>query len=319
MSRGPHAIAEGWSDGHRTVVLSSPAAGGISAAFAPGAGMVGCSLLHRGEELLGLRGGLDRYVAERSTMGIPLLHPWANRLSRERFTVAGREVALEGSPLVGRDSAGLPIHGLLAGADGWELVAWEADERAARVGARFDFSTRQDLLAAFPFPQELALEVTLEGPTLTLRTAVTPEEDGAVPVSFGYHPYLRLPGVPREEWWVELPVRRRFVLDERMIPTGETDPVRIEPGPLGERTFDDGYADLEDPPRFLVSGEGRAIEVELLEGYPYAQVYAPADDTVICFEPMTAPTDALVSGGPSLPLAPPGEVHSAAFSVRVRE
>ncbi len=35
--------------------------------------MVCCSLIHRGEQVLGLRGGLDAYVEKRSTMGIPLV------------------------------------------------------------------------------------------------------------------------------------------------------------------------------------------------------------------------------------------------------
>ena len=34
----------------------------------------------------------------------------------------------------------------------------------------------------------------------------------------------------------------------------------------------------------------------MTRGYPYAQVYAPDDDDVIAFEPMTAPTNTLVSG-----------------------
>ena len=34
-----------------------------------------------------------------------------------------------------------------------------------------------------------------------------------VPVAFGYHPYLVLPGVPRAEWEVELPVDARLLLD----------------------------------------------------------------------------------------------------------
>ena len=85
-------------DGFEALTLSSED-GEIEAAFVPEAGMVGCSLQHRGEELLGQRGGLARYVAERSTMGIPLLHPWANRLAERRFGVAGREVDLdEASP-----------------------------------------------------------------------------------------------------------------------------------------------------------------------------------------------------------------------------
>jgi hypothetical protein len=66
--------------GERTIakrsalVLASPAPGGLEAAFVPGAGMVGCSLQHRGAELLGVRRGLGAYVAERVTMGIPLLY-----------------------------------------------------------------------------------------------------------------------------------------------------------------------------------------------------------------------------------------------------
>jgi hypothetical protein len=45
-------------DGLEALTLSSEALGGIEAAFVPGAGMVGCSLRHRDQELLGQRGGL---------------------------------------------------------------------------------------------------------------------------------------------------------------------------------------------------------------------------------------------------------------------
>src|SRR5215468_1223167 len=78
-----------------TLTLSSPEAGGVEAVFVPRAGMVGCSLRHRGEELLGQRAGLEAYVAQRKTMGIPLLYPWANRVGSRRFTVAGSEVVID--------------------------------------------------------------------------------------------------------------------------------------------------------------------------------------------------------------------------------
>ena len=96
-------------DGFTALTLSSATAGGIEAAFVPEAGMVGCSLGHRGEELLGQRGGLATYVARRSTMGIPLLHPWANRLRAMRFDVAGRQVDLDsGEARPSLDPNGLP-------------------------------------------------------------------------------------------------------------------------------------------------------------------------------------------------------------------
>lgn len=41
-----------------------------------------------------------------------------------------------------------------------------------------------------------------------------------------------------------------------------------------------------------ILGGGRRIELRLGAGYGFAQVYAPADDDVIAYEPMTAPTNA---------------------------
>ena len=62
-----------------------------------------------------------------------------------------------------------------------------------------------------------------------------------VPISFGYHPYLRLPGVERSAWLVEIPVSERVVLDSEELPTGEVEPADVPAGPLGSRTFDDEF------------------------------------------------------------------------------
>jgi aldose 1-epimerase len=310
-------IGERQIDGLEALTLSSEV-GALEAAFVPAAGMVGCSLRHRGEELLGQRGGLRAYVAERSTMGIPLLHPWANRLSRMRFGLNGREVALDspGVP-VALDPNGLPIHGLLAGASGWRVERHEALEHGGVLVASFDFGVRDDLLAAFPFPQRIEVETTLAGPTLTIETSVTATTGIAVPVSFGYHPYFRLPGVERSAWQVEIPVSERVVLDAEELPSGQMEEARISAGPLGSITFDDEFAAPDGSAPFALEGGGRRIEVAFLDGYPYAQVYAPDDDDVIAFEPMTAPTNALVSDGPELPLVAPGERYRATFSITV--
>ena len=112
--------------------------------------------------------------------------------------------------------------------------------------------------------------------------------DVPVPVAFGYHPYLRLPGVDRSAWLVEIPVRERVVLDSEELPnSGESEPADVASGPLGSRTFDDEFEAPAEP--FALAGGGRRIEVSFEGGYPFAQVYAPDDDDVIAFEPMTAP------------------------------
>src|SRR5207248_1712811 len=106
--------------------------------------------------------------------------------------------------------------------------------------------------------------------------------DEPVPVSFGFHPYLRLPGVPRERWLVTLPARRHLALDARGIPTGVAVTEPRETFALDGRAFDDGYAGLPDGAAFTVAGGGRAITLTLERGYPFGQVFSPAGREFIC-------------------------------------
>jgi aldose 1-epimerase len=283
-----------------TVTLRDPVAN-VSATFAPGAGMVCCSLVHEGDELLAQNDGLDAYARTGATMGIPLLHPWANRVDGWSYDALGVAVDLrDAEAIVPVEEHGLPIHGTLPRS--WRVVAsdWRlAAELAAGASA------------AFPFPHKVRLEADLSAARLRIRTTILPQSAQPVPVALGFHPYLVLPGVPRASWRIELPVRCHLVTDRRLIPAGP--PERVEPyaGLLGDRVYDDGFDHLERPAVFAVEGGGRRIEVAFEAGFEVAQVFAPADRDVVCFEPMTAPANALVTG--AFPLAP----HVATFSVGI--
>jgi galactose mutarotase-like enzyme len=151
---------------------------------------------------------------------------------------------------------------------------------------------------------------------LQVTMRVTADQDSPVPISFGFHPYLSLPGIRRPDWHIELPVTQHLILDEHSIPTGAREPADVKPGPLGDRIFDDGYAELSRDP-FVLQGGGRRIEVSFDSGYEYAQVFAPPGQDLICFEPMTAATNALVAGGPGLQILQQGERERASFSIAV--
>lgn len=312
-----YRVVHGTTAGYSTTTLVS-LPGVVEATFAPGLGMLGCSLRHRGAELLGQRGGVAKYAASGSTMGIPLLHPWANRLGGLRYTVGTRSVTLDpSSSRLHRDANGLPMHGILAAYPDWRVMASVADDTQATLSALLDFAADPALLAAFPFPHTLRIDIGLREASLTIATTLQATGDVPVPVAFGYHPYLQLPGIPRADWYVELPVRRQLLLDARMIPTGAAQPVAISPGPLGDRVFDALFDDLVRPARFVLAGDGRRITVEFGEGYDYAQVYAPAGDPFICFEPMTAATNALISNDPALRLVPPRQHYRAVFAFTI--
>jgi aldose 1-epimerase len=294
----------------RPVVLS---AGDLEATFVPAVGMVGTSLRHRGAELLDRQGGLGAYARTGAVMGIPLLHPWANRLAGHGYRAGGRDVVLPaGAPLVHCEEHGLPIHGLLAASPHWQVE----DVAATRLRARLDFAGHADLLAAFPFPHDLAVDIALGPDALTVTTTLRATGDVPVPVSFGFHPYLRLPGARRDAWEVRLPARRHLLADQRGIPTGAVEHRPAERFRLSGRTFDDGYDRLRDGAAFSVSGGGRTVAVRLDRGYPAGQVFAPAGRSFICFEPMTAPTNALRSGN-GLRWVAAGSRFVAAFSLAV--
>jgi galactose mutarotase-like enzyme len=283
----------------------------LEAQFVPDAGMIGVSLTDSGMQLLGQGRGLDVYVTDGKTMGIPILYPWANRLGANTYTAEGATVTLTaGRNGVRTDPNGLPIHGVLAAYPNWRVTHDSANELTAEV----DFSD-QDLLASFPFPHRLALTVTLSERTLRVRTSVAPTGNQPVPMCFGFHPYLQLPDVPRDQWIIETPPLRHLKLDGQGLPTGETalQPAMTEA--LGDKAFDDGYDEVADGAVFAVSGGGRRIEVHFEQGYPAAQIFAPPGEDVVCFEPMTAPTDALRRGG--YRSAHPGDWGVAQFSIRV--
>ncbi len=283
----------------------------LEAQFVPDAGMIGISLTDSGAELLGQRRGLDAYVANGKTMGIPILYPWANRLGANTYTAEGTTVTLSaGEHGVRADPNGLPIHGVLAAYPNWRVTHASDGELTAEV----DFGD-EELLASFPFPHRLAVTVTLFERTLRVRSSVTPTSERPVPLCFGFHPYLQLPGVPRRQWTIETPPMRHLTLDERGLPTGETTPQAAGTEPLGDKAFDDGYDEVADGAVFAVSGGGRRIEVHFEQGYPAAQIFAPSGEDVVCFEPMAAPTDALRRGG--YRSARPGDWGIAQFSIRV--
>ena len=210
--------------------------------------MIGISLTDSGTELLGQRRGLDAYVANGKTMGIPLLYPWANRLGANSYTAEGTTVTLTaGEHGVRTDPNGLPIHGVLAAYPHWRVTHESGHELTGEV----DFSD-EDLLASFPFPHRLALTVSLSQRTLRMRISVTPTGEQAVPLCFGFHPYLQLPDVPRDQWIIETPAMRHLTLDGQGLPTGAAVVQPALSEPLGDRTFDDGYDQVADGAVFAV-------------------------------------------------------------------
>jgi len=284
------------------------AAGALEATFLPEVGMLGTSLRWRGEEYVALAEGVAGYQEGRQT-GLPLLAPWGNRLEGWRYRAADVDVDLEGLALT-TEEHGLPIHGTMTAAVGWDVVEREED----RLRTHFRYDVRPDLLAAFPFPHDLEIDARVDGDALRIATTLRPTSDRPVPVAFAWHPYLRLPSGDRASWRLWLPARDHLELDRRGIPTGASKSEEAETEPVGNRTFDDLYA-LRDDHEIVLESGGRRLTVQYDTGYPYAQVFAPSGADFVCLEPMTAPTNALGTG--ECPLVAAGQSFTARFSIAI--
>ncbi len=237
-------------EGRALVTLSS---GGLEATFEPAGGD---ALRVPAPRRRGAAGATSPSTSptRRGRGGIPLLHPWANRLGGFAYTFDGAAVALDRADLY-LEEHGLPLHGLRAAVTGWEPTF--ASE--TRIVAGRDVTDA----AAFPFPHRVTVAAELSPAALTITTTLTAGER-PVPIAFGHHPFFRLPGVPRAEWEITLPVDEHITVDERLIPTGERTPAGELDGPLGDRTFDDGYTYAGGP--FVLQGGGRRIEVAFERG-----------------------------------------------------
>jgi hypothetical protein len=144
-----------------------------------------------------------------------------------------------------------------------------------------------ELFEVFPFGHELRYEACLASGRLELGLTVHANGTDAVPLVFGFPPYICLPGARREQWLVELPAMRRLALDDNQIPVAPDETWEAQRFELGERELD-AFDEVEVGSRFAVIGARRRNEIEFVEGYPCAQVFAPRDVECICFESMAA-------------------------------
>jgi galactose mutarotase-like enzyme len=294
----------------RGVAAVTLCSGELEATFVPELNLLGTSLQLGGEEFLALPGGIGAYRRLHTT-GLPLLAPWANRLASRAYSGGGVRVDLRKLALHA-DANGLPMHGTMSAHEAWDVRSLTARGRVARLHASFEY-VRPDLLAAFPFPHLLETVIEVDGRTLSVATTIRSTSRRPVPVSFGYHPYFRLPKGRRAGWRLRLPRRVRLELDARGIPSGLRLAAPAESKPIGERTFDDLFA-LEGGRTISLEGAGRRLSVVYGVGYTHAQVFAPPEADFVCLEPMTAATNALVSG--TCEVVGPGSSFTARFRIR---
>jgi aldose 1-epimerase len=244
-----------------------------------------------------------------------VLAPWPNRLGDGRYEFQGTSGRLP----VNDFGTGCASHGLSRWAR-WTLTS----AGAASAVATFPLPPQP----GWPFSLEFSVAYTLRAGALDVATTATNTGSVTAPVGLGHHPYLR---VPVDTATVELPAATRLLMNDRQLPTGETEPATRLFEPVGDRRLDDCLTDLQVNRGgrwevVVASAEpGVASRVTLWgdQTWPYLQVFS--GDTVpqperrrqgLAIEPMTCPPNALASGEGLIALAP-GESVTGHWGIEV--
>jgi aldose 1-epimerase len=273
---------------------------GIEVSILPSIGNIAYEMKVHGQNILFFPDvKLSDFQKRPMQTAIPFLAPWANRMDDTGFWANGKKYNFdEAMGNFRKDNHGLPIHGLLSGLTKWDVTRVVADKASAFVTSRFEFWKHPDLMAQWPFAHEYEMTYKLADGALEVRTTVVNLSTESMPVAIGFHPYYRIPDIPRDNWILRMPARTAVIADDRRIPTGEFKPVELpNPLPLKNRTLDDGFTDLERDKKglalFSIESEGKQIELLFGPKFPVAVVWEPAAMQFICIEPMAGVTNAI--------------------------
>jgi aldose 1-epimerase len=287
----------------------------VDVEIAPSIGNMAYAMNVRGRNFLWTPPGFEH---GKTLCGVPFLAPWANRIDGEAYRANGHTYTL--NPDLGnlrRDGNGKPIHGLVSFSPLWQPVDLAADENSAHVTSRIEFWRHPALMAHFPFAHNMTMTHRLAAGALEVETVIENLSVEPLPVAVGYHPYFQLHDTPRDDWRVHIAARDRMVLNDQLIPTGETVPSPFgDPHTLRHGQLDDVFTTLVRDPdgraRFRVEGERERVTVTYGPKYEIAVVYAPEGKDFICFEPMSAPTNGF-NLGRNLQSVAPGEIWKESF------
>ncbi len=231
--------------------------------------------------------------------GIPFLAPWANRLSGDSYFANGKKYKLNRElGNIRGDQNQNPIHGLLNYSPYWEVTELKSDAKSAHVTSRLEFWKHPEMMAQFPFAHTIEMTYILHDGILEVRTTLNNLSTDPMPIAIGFHPYFQILDAPRDQWRVHLAAREHLVLSKMVIPTGERKPLEFaDLFPLSGVVLDDVFGGLvrpspDAPAEFSVQGAQQKITVRYGPKYTIAVVYAPPRRQFICFEPMSAVTDA---------------------------
>lgn len=224
---------------------------------------------------------LERILQRPTSYGMPILFPYAGRVSGGQFAWQGRTYHLD------------PIRHGLVRQHSWEVVEYSNERMVCQtVVIPID--------GAMAFPFHFTLRVTYELGEQGLKVSTKAINEGEpFPYTFGFHPYLNCPAGSS----LSIPAAKRWLLSDEKIPLGDLTEVaniydlRFAQALTSQTIFDDIFTEFSSDQQgmvhcSLISCFGETTLAFSAKEYPHLCVYIPPERTAACLEPYTGVPDA---------------------------
>lgn len=235
---------------------------------------------------------LNDYKSNNALAGIPLMHPWVNRIDGYNYSWNDKLIDLNAyHSFIKKDANNLPLHGLLLKYEGWNH--YPANDADDSIVTFLDWDTSLPFFEAFPFKHRIEIEYKLLENGISISKKIINLSDSKIPISSGFHPYFKYDKRNIVNIQLNLPVTNFFEADNRLIPNGKVlDCQSLIPSgvffSINETPLDHVFETNSNIS--LVKLEDIQLLIETTN-YPYLVVYTPKDRDYLCIEPVSSPTN----------------------------
>ena len=242
----------------------------------------------------------------------PKLSPFPCRIAGGKYSYDEQDYEF-----TNKFAGGTAIHGLLYNRP-FVLMDERVDEHSADVSMEYRYE-RED--KGYPYDYSCNVRYILHaGNLLEVVTIVTNQDQTAIPIADGWHPYFQLGGKV-DEWEMQFQASAIVEFDEHLVPTGhllqysEFETPRL----IGDIFLDNCFVLKPEivSPSCEIYNPANGLKVSFLpeRGYPYLQIYTPPSRKSIAVENLSSAPDSF-NNKMGLILLPPG--HSQIFTVRYK-
>ena len=276
------------------------------------------SLVYKNIETIYFDKTLIENFQDRKLAGIPFMHPWANRLDRDK--IFNRSFTMNDilNAVLYRDGNNLALHGLILKSEKWQIIDMSATDLKASCTAKLAFNETH-LLDLFPFKHNIFITLELESEKLFYKVEIENLSSNEMPICFGFHPYFNIKH--SENNILIVPDAEVALVDEKLIPTNKYDEkealfsFKENQIPIKNQNIDHAFLHQNQNENYQLKTDNYLVTFNLDENYTVVQIYHPNNEQkpYICIEPMTALANALNTGNYNT--IAPNSKFNAVFSI----